>query len=77
MMETPRLTRYMEFRLVKRDKTEVWQVLSTRRNTVLGWIKWHGAWFRYAFFPESNTIFDAECMSEIIKVLNILMNERR
>lgn len=43
----------------------------------LGTIKWFGAWRRYVFHPESNTLFDAGCLSAIQTKINELMAERK
>ena len=53
---------YLRFVLLKSGRTERWDVLSTKHGDRLGIIKWYGAWFRYAFFPEPDTLFDAECL---------------
>jgi hypothetical protein len=70
-------TKYITFRKVRSTrKTEVWEVISNKHKVRLGVIKWYGAWFRYAFMPEPNTLFDARCLGEIGRVLNALMKER-
>lgn len=43
----------------------------------LGFIKWHGAWRKYCFFPESETIFDVSCMEEIMQKIRELMAARK
>lgn len=75
-MET-RETKFMTFRKVRTTgKTEVWEVVSNKHKVRLGIVKWYGAWFRYAFMPEPNTLFDADCLGEISKTLGLLMKER-
>jgi len=67
---------YLLFVLLKRGKTERWDVRSVKHGNRLGIIKWHGAWFRYAFFPESDTLFDAECL-KILRAFIAIRDEVR
>ncbi len=50
----------------KTGKTSIWRIVD-RGNGTLGIIKWFGRWRCYAFFPETNTVFNADCMSELVK----------
>jgi len=43
----------------------------------LGEIKWFGKWRKYSFFPEPNTIFENQCLNDIIKFIEKLMLERK
>ena len=44
-------------------KTKLWDVYSTNKvdeedlGVFLGEVRWHGAWRKYAFFPEPNLLF--------------------
>lgn len=58
--------KYLEFRLLEqKPKTQVIEVISKRRGSRLGIIKWFGRWRQYAFFPESGTVFNIECLNDI------------
>lgn len=46
------------------------------KNYPIGEIKWYSAWRRYCFFPYSDTLWDANCLGEIIAFINGLMVER-
>lgn len=47
-------------------KTEQWRVITkTKDGTQLGFIKWHGAWRGYAFFPDAHTLFEPTCLADI------------
>lgn len=44
-------------------KTNIWWV--TNKDIILGEVRWHTRWRKYAFYPESNTIFEEDCMRDI------------
>jgi len=61
------MSKYLEFLLLeKKPKTKVVVVYSKKSGDRLGIIKWYGAWRQYAFFPETGTIFNVECLNDII-----------
>lgn len=45
-------------------KTFIWDVVSG--PLLLGQIKWYAPWRKYCFYPSSDTIWDASCLSEIV-----------
>ena len=73
------MSRYLEFRLLEqKPKTQVIEVISKLHSDRLGIIKWFGKWRRYAFFPETATVFDAkivfdtECLNDIVSYIEKL-----
>jgi len=50
-------------------KTRIWQVKNTQWNYNMGTIKWYAPWRRYAFFPQTGTLYDAGCLQEIAAFL--------
>ena len=46
-------------------KTNVYEVVAKSNITILGYIKWHGAWRKYGFFPEAKTVFEPDCMRDL------------
>lgn len=47
-------------------KTHKYEVTSVNNSTLLGYVKWFGAWRRYCFFTISQEIIlDYECMSSL------------
>lgn len=60
----------------KNKKTFVVDV-NTKDLHVLGKIKWHGAWRKYCFSPEGETIFDKSCLMDVIGVIDELMEKRK
>lgn len=51
-------------------KTQIWKVRSkSRHGLVLGEIKWKSSWRKYAFYPESETLYDPGCLRYIAQAL--------
>lgn len=58
-------------------KTKRIVVTSKKNFYILGEIKWYGAWRQYTFCPRENTIWNKQCMQDIIDYINKLMDERK
>lgn len=58
-------------------KTKVFYVAAKNSTGFLGQIKWYGPWRKYAFFPEPNTIFETDCLTDITNFIKNLMLERK
>jgi hypothetical protein len=58
-------------------KTYIVNVYSRQHRSLLGIIRWYGAWRQYAFFPTDKTIWNTDCLEEIQEKINELMNERK
>lgn len=70
--------KYMKFeQLESKTKTEVWWVKNVRSDTVLGEIKWYGAWRQYCFFPSGLTVFNRDCLDIINEFITGLMEKRK
>lgn len=50
-------------------KTAVYQV-SNKQNIPLGLVSYRSAWRKYVFLPDTNTMFDETCLSEVSAFLN-------
>lgn len=71
-------SKYLEFfKAGHTGKTEVYDVLSKHQGSILGHIKWYGAWRQYCFWPSPETIFNPDCMADIIEFIKELMAERK
>ena len=55
----------------KSGKTSIYQVASDRGH-ILGDIKWYAQWRKYAFFPETDGIYEQDCLQDIAKFLILL-----
>lgn len=69
-MKKTRVEKYIEIveviftgRTTRRTRT--WNVVNTRFQTVVGQIKWWGAWRKYCFFTEPNMLYDSDCLRMI------------
>ena len=58
-------------------KTKIWGVESTYTEEILGKIRWYWAWRRYVFFPESDTLYDVDCMRAIANFISSEMKKRK
>lgn len=56
-------------------KTKTIKVVSVREGYTLGVIKWHGAWRRYTFFPDGDTVWSDESLQEIEEKIQELMRQ--
>jgi len=57
-------------------KTRIYNVYNTTTNQSIGRIKWAGNFRKYAFYPENNTFYDAQCLVDISEFLKSEMNRR-
>ena len=68
---------YIQFKeLEPNPKTRRWSVL-TLDEEPLGRVSWHGAWRCYAFFPDSDTVFETACLTELTGFLKARTAEYR
>ena len=59
-------------------KTKVWEAIMTAwPGSVLGTIKWHGAWRKYVIQYENGTIMDKGCHKEVDTFIDEQMKIRR
>lgn len=74
----PITTKYLVFRPADASarKTAIVDVVS-KRWVRLGQIRWYGAWRCYAFYPNTDTLFNRDCIDAISGVLGLLMHVRQ
>lgn len=71
------MSKYLEFTTVERKaKTDVIEVESKVSGDILGVIKWFGRWRQYSFFPRPETIFNTECLNDIVNYIKVLHSWR-
>lgn len=72
------MSKYLRFNLIRdTGKTQLYEVVSAHRGTVLGRISWYGPWRQYIFEPELDTIWNKECLQDLVGELDRLMEARR
>jgi hypothetical protein len=72
------MAEYIKFSVIlQQGKTGVWLVQNKRYDSDLGWIRWHGIWRQYCFFPAVGCIFSAGCLFDIQEFINQQMAARR
>ena len=76
--QTEKMSEYLEFSLIEqKPKTKIVGVWAKRNGGRLGLIKWYGPWRQYAFYPESDTLFNTGCLEEIRIHIKKMMEGRR
>jgi hypothetical protein len=71
--------KWIEFAFVQMSdsgKTTVHEVRVINTGLSLGLIKWHAQWRKYSFFPAGHTIFEKDCLLDIVEFLNSLTTQR-
>lgn len=63
--------------VVHTGKTTVYNCFNKEFGTLLGQVKWYGAFRKYSFFPEANIVFEETCLKDIASFLAQLMLERK
>ena len=71
-------TKYLTFKVEKeKPKTKVIGIYNKSANDRIGTIEWYGPWRQYCFSAEWDIIWNNACLSDIILVINELMNEHK
>jgi hypothetical protein len=73
-MPKPPLLAFKEIR--DTGKTKVWDVFSSN-GIRLGSVNWYAPWRRYVFEPAFATLFDRNCLMEIVEFIEKQMIARR
>ena len=82
-MDTPDIKpKWIKFVLIEnKSKTKVFDIVYNDERgdvggLVLGKIKWFPRWRKYGFFPDTDTVWEQDCMKNVIDFLNQLKIER-
>ena len=80
-METIKETKYLKFDAyhLQGRKTVLVKVIDKSSGIEIATIEWYGAWRQYVFAPslEFDTVWNNTCLTDVIAVIDQLMNERR
>ena len=70
--------KYIHFVKVKGNpKTSIWICRNNKSNTDLGEVKWYGQWRQYCYFPDGMSVYNIDCLKDIIDFVNQLNKEKR
>jgi hypothetical protein len=56
-------------------RTFIWNVVN-KDGYQLGSIRWHVPWRRYCFYPDAQSIWDRNCLMEIVEFIDKEMTRR-
>lgn len=76
-------SKWIEFHFLRdTGKTKVWEVITKpdplkHPPTVLGYVKWFGRWRCYSFYPESDMIFEKQCLRDLANFCEERTGEHR
>jgi hypothetical protein len=57
--------KFLEQQVPPDRKTKIFLVLTTDGVSDLGTVKWFGRWRCYSFFPNTDTVFEKQCLRDI------------
>lgn len=69
--------RFVPAGLSPSGKTQIWNVVLKYQSVVGGQVRWWGAWRKYAFFPNPNTLYEQDCLRDIARFIEQLSHEHR
>lgn len=73
------MSKWITFQLAEKQnpKTKVyWVITKEQPCSTLGQIKWFGRWRKYSFFPQPETVFEQDCLNDIISFMEDLERSR-
>ena len=72
------MSKWIEFYLYEdTGKTKKYNIVTKDYPMILGEVKWFSRWRKYSFFPAPNTVFEKDCMMDIVDFIDKLMLERK
>lgn len=58
-------------------KTPIYHIYSKTSKDEIGQIKWYGAWRKFCFFPNEETIWDSKCLNSLMEFLDEINKDYR
>lgn len=72
------VSEYLEFvETGDTGKTKIFKVRSRSSHKWLGFVRWHAPWRQYTFMPYAVTVWNTDCLADIITFINGLMYARK
>lgn len=67
---------WIKFVLIEeKPKTNVWSIETVESGLEIGIIKWRPSWRKYSFFPDNDTVWEKDCLTNIIEFLDKVNKE--
>jgi hypothetical protein len=63
--------------VLQQRKTDIYLVWTKDGLYLLGTIRWYAPWRKYCFYPAAGTIFETQCLKDIVSFIDQLMDERK
>lgn len=60
-----------------KKKTKTFVIKNKEYGGRIGIVKWYSGWRKYTFFPDNNTLYESDCLSDISNFLTQLMKEHK
>ena len=58
-------------------KTDTFLIQTKDGNQCIGLIKWYAPWRKYSFFPNRETVYETQCLKDIVAFIDKLMLDRK
>ena len=68
--------RFVDLGKIKGQSTNIYEVVTKDEGFVIAEIKWYAPFRKYSFFPSEMTVFETQCLSDIISFIKDLMEAR-
>lgn len=81
-MSSKERKKWIKFILVgRKPKTEIYDIVYNDEDKqvgglILGQIKWFPRWRKYSFFPANDTVWEQDCLDDIVAFLYKLKTEK-
>lgn len=69
------MSKYLDFKIHpfrKNGTKSVYWVISKMRGGILGELRWYYKWRQYCFYPNSGTLFNKNCMKDIVDFIVVV-----
>jgi hypothetical protein len=68
-----------KYPLLPGRKTHEYPIANRKQGSMLGVIKWYGAWRQFCFFPEpySDLVFTSGCLQDIRNAIEAITADRK
>ena len=65
---------YITEEIIPNRKTPIYNIINNN-NLKIGQIKWYGPWRKFCFYPYPDTIWDSNCLQQLLDCMNTLNKE--